>query len=497
MAKDYVIAYDRGTSGVKAALVDLDGNFMAARVESYPLYTERPGWAEQEPSDYWEGVLKATRRVVLESGIGPEGAKGIVFGSQWKGIIPVDGEGKALRRSMIWLDRRAEEEAERLNAHFGKRLFYASDYWPKLLWFREHCPELYGRTKMILEVNSFLKWKATGRAAMDVTNHFVKSFDGELQAFYDRFLEEAGISADKFPPMVKPEEKVGVLTDVAAKELGLVAGIPVFGGCGDIPAIAIGSGCMAQGEVHAYFGSSGWLGLVRAHSPKDLYVSPFDGERDIFLYPIQAIGLALNWTIRQFYRREAKELGEGIYDLINEDLADVPPGSGGVLAAPWMFGERPPLFSEAARGTFLNLNSCHDRRHMVKAVMEGVCYTLKMNVENDWERGGMRPTRICAVGGGAGSGVWMQALADILEVPVQVPANPRHAGAIGTACCARIGLGLCESFEEAAGQIKPWRSFRPRPEAVAIYRKGYETFRGLYRLLEPVFVAAGDGGDRQ
>ncbi|MDD3537656.1 MAG: FGGY family carbohydrate kinase [Eubacteriales bacterium] len=487
MTREYVIAYDLGTSGVKVALVDLKGRFICDATQNYPLLTPHPGWAEQDPMDYWQGVCNVARNVLAQAARRPQDARGIAFGTQWKGIIPLDAAGKVLHNSIIWLDSRAEDQAKRLNNHFHKELFCSADYWPKLLWFKENHPHLYEQANIILEANSFLKWKATGVAGIDISNHFTRSFDDGLQEFYEEFLRFGNMDLAKFPQLVRSTDLVGTVTTEAAAEMGLVPGIPVFGGCGDIPAITIGSGSTKVGNMHAYFGSSGWFGITRAHSDKDLYISPFDEQRDIFLFVSQSIGLSLNWTIEQLYHEEMKKLGTGIYDYINEQIENIPPGSDGVLATPWLYGERPPNFSEAARCNFLNLNSCHDRRHMLKALMESVCYTLKVNIEDHWAQNNARPACVNAVGGGACSAVWMQALADILELPVNVPRNPRHAGAIGTAYCALIGLGYCSSYEDAAANIEIEHAFRPRPEAIPVYRKSYDVFKELYSILQPVF----------
>lgn len=488
MAQKYIIAYDLGTSGVKVALIDLHGHFLCDETENYSLLTPHPGWAEQNPMEYWEGVCSGTKRVLQKSGCRPEDAQGVVFGTQWKGIIPIDANGNVLHNSIIWLDARAQQQSERLNAHFQKDIFCAADYWPKLLWFRENHADLYERADIIFEANSFLKWKATGEAWVDTSNHFIRSLDEQMQDFYLEYLHFCRMDIDKFPPLAIPSDMVGHITDAAAAEMGLVPGVPVFAGCTDVLAIAIGAGSTQLGGMHAYFGSSGWLGLTKAHT-FDLCVSPFDKTRDITMCAsMQAIGLSLNWTLSRLYQKEMEELGGGIFDFLTEELEDIPPGCEGVLATPWFYGERPPNFSELARGNFLNLNSCHTRKHMVKAMMEGVCYTLKMNVEAYWTVHGAKPAYINAVGGGACSPIWMQALADILEVPINVPRNPRHAGAVGTAYCALIGLGYCSSFEDAATQIEIAHSFQPRPDAMSVYRAAYPVFKGLYTTLEPLFA---------
>ena len=490
MEQNFVIAYDLGTSGVKVALVSMEGAVLATATDSYPLYTPRPNWAEQDPELYWQSVCRVTKEVFAASGLDPAGAAGLAFSTQWKGIIPIDCDGHVLHNSMIWLDARAESQAARMNAHFGAGKFSAADYWPKLMWLRENEPKIVDDAVMILEANSFLKWKATGEAAIDISNCFLRSFDPKLESLYEQILDFAGIPQEKFPRWVAFHERVGSITAAAAEEMGLVPGIPVFGGSSDIPAIAIGSGCSDVGGVHMYFGSSGWVGYSQTHTADELYISPFDQQRDIALFGLQAVGLSLNWAVDKLYAAEKQQLGDGVYDLMNREVAEIPAGCEGALATPWFCGERPPLFGSDARGNFLNLGPRHDRRHMTRAVMEGVCYALRMATTYNHEaKGYPMPKSVSVVGGGSGSDVWMQALADVLEIPVHVPRAPRHAGAVGTAYCVLLGLGVCQDYSDVARKIQIERSFYPQPENAAVYRRGYSVFKQLYGILKPMFSA--------
>lgn len=488
MDSRFVIAYDLGTSGVKVALVDMEGRVLSIATASYPLFVEHEGWAEQDPELYWDRVCQVTKEVIAKSGYDPANAAGMAFSTMWKGIIPVDKDGKVLHNSIIWLDCRSVEQAARLNARFGEGRFAPSDYWPKLLWLKENKPEVLEQAVTVLEVNSFLKWKATGVAAVDISNNFIHSFDPEIQSFYNEVMDFCGIDMEKFPKWVDASDFVGNVTEAAAKELGLVAGIPVFGGCSDISAIAIGSGCCDLGHVHLYFGSSGWVGHSLPHSAGDLYNSPFDTVRDISLDAMQAIGLSFNWVVDRLYGHEHKEMGDGVYDFINAEIAELPAGSDGVIATPWFYGERPPMLSENSRGSFMNLSAKHDRRHMARAILEGVCYTLKMKSMLRKEAGGADwpPEVLHAVGGGSGSDPWMQMLADIMNVPVCVPYSPRHAGAVGTAYCVFVGLGVCKDLNEVAQSMKMERRFDPRPEQVAAYEKCYAAFLRTCGLVKPM-----------
>jgi xylulokinase len=483
----YILSYDLGTSGVKVSKVDLDGHIICRATENYSLYSPKDNWAEQDPEQYWTSVCAVTRRIISESGSDPKAAKAIVFGTQWKGIIPINENGKVLHNSIIWLDARAGKQADELNKKFGKTMFCAADYWPKLAWLKENMPEVYDNAEYILKVNSFLKWKATGVMASDVTNHFIRSFDPELQKVYDAFLSFVGMDINKFPKLIKSTDFVGEVTEEAAKAMGITPGVPVFGGCSDIAAISIGAGACERGNYHTYFGSSGWVGAMTKHDSSSIYLSPFDEKNDIRIFGVQAIGLSQNWCIEQLYNAEKQKMGDNIFSFVDEEVKPIPPGSAGLLATPWFYGERPPFFGEKARGVFFNLGSQHDRRYMINAIMEGVCYSLRMNREMLAEIAGRYPDSVNSVGGGACSEHWMQILADVLEIPVHVPENPRHAGAIGTAYCAMIGLGLCKDFTEAKQRIRIEKTFLPRENAKAEYRLMFDVYKKLYPTFKELF----------
>ena len=168
MKKEFVFSYDLGTSGVKAALVSLEGRVLDTATAEYPLYLPAPDMAEQEPTDYWNGVCAATRAVLEKTGIAPESVAGIAFGTQWKGIIPVSADGRVLHRSMIWMDARGSKEADELNERYHTNVFSATDIWARLAWIRRNRPELIDEAEMILDANAYLKWRATGEYATDV-----------------------------------------------------------------------------------------------------------------------------------------------------------------------------------------------------------------------------------------------------------------------------------------------------------------------------------------
>ncbi len=482
MKHDYVLSYDFGTSGVKIALVDLQGNLEASEIIGYALLTPRPGWAEQDPDEFWQAVCQGTRKVMSGANVPARSVVGLAFGTQWKGIIPVDAQGRTLHNAIIWLDGRAGKQAAVLNARLHTDSFTERDYWARLMWVKEERPGIYARTQTFLEVNAFLKFKATGVKAVDLTNDFIHHPDPGIQDDYSRVLAAAGLDPEKFPPQVLPAEKVGEMTAQAAADMGLREGIPVFGGCGDIPAIAIGAGCSAQGRAHIYLGSSGWLAVSvaeRRAGVGELYQA-FDQGKELLLYVMQSACMAQNWAVRQLYRGEQERLKDGVFRFIDQDMADVAPGCERMIATPWLHGELPPLSNEA-RMVFFNINNRHDRRHMMKAVLEGICFSLRWKIDMYREQTGQALEAIRVVGGAAGSDQWMQSLANILGIPVMIPENAAHAGAIGTAYCAIVGLGRCPDFEAADEMIQVAKVFSPDPA----YRELYDQLFGVYKALYP------------
>lgn len=488
MTHSYIASYDVGTSGVKATFLNVKGEVCSYSTVTYSLLTPQPNWVEQDPALYWEAICLASKKAMQQLDAAPSQVKGIAFGTQWKGILPLDEHDEVLYNTIIWLDGRAAEQAVKLNERLNTNVMYDREYWPKLMWIKEEMPDLYKKTNCFLEVNSYLKFKATGIKAVDMTNNFIFSTNQRLQTYYDRILKAADLDPGKFPPLVMSAERVGGLTAKAAIELGLVEGIPVFGGCGDIPAIAIGAGSSSLGGNHIYLGSSGWFGTVipeRINGIGELYQS-FDQDKDLMIYPIQSACMTLDWAINQFYKVEKGILEDNIFMLIDKELTDVPAGSLSLIATPWIHGELQPL-SNHAKAVFFNITNHHDRRHFLSAIMEGICYMLRWKIEIFEKETGQTLDSIRVVGGGACSEPWMQMMASILQIRVSVPSSPQHAGAVGTAYCALIGLGICKDFEEADQNILENRTFLPNKEHTGLYNQLYGVFKSLYPRLKDVY----------
>ncbi len=267
----YVIAHDVGTSSIKTALINAAGEIIAHCTLPYSLIYPKPGWVEQNPEDYWNGSVINTRKVLDESKIDRDEIIGIVFSTQAMGIIPVDKEGKHLRNNITWVDSRAAAEARWLmNLVGGKSIFKkiigieitGKDVLPKLRWLKDNEPDIYRKADKVLDVNAYLKFRATGKKVFEWSGACSYVFDSKKKDWNRLLFKIIGFDLTKLPSLIRSIDVVGTLTKESAAELGLPEHINVFGGCDDTQSAAIGSGSTEEGEAHIYLGTSAWAGVT-------------------------------------------------------------------------------------------------------------------------------------------------------------------------------------------------------------------------------------------
>ncbi|MFB2596982.1 FGGY-family carbohydrate kinase [Herbiconiux sp. P17] len=485
-----VLAYDFGTTSLKAAVVEHGGRLLADANAGYPIVQPHPGWAEQNPALLWQKAGEVGRTALERAGRTGHDIDSVVFVAPWKGVVPVSEAGEVLADAIIWMDGRAAEQAAALNERAGFFVGTGQEYWPRLMWLKQHRPAVWAKARWILGLNSYLKWRATGVVVTEPSDDFISAPPVDDGGRHAAILAAAGLSGDlhRFPPQRAATEVAGALTAGAAADLGLRAGIPVFGGFGDIPAITVGTGPVASGAAHIYFGTSSWLLSVlapgrRLDAPLTVRI---DAEHDAAVFPLQTGCLAYDWIVEQLYGAEKAHLNDEIQDFVNAQVAEVPPGSGNLLATHWLNGELPPL-SKNAKGTFINLTTQHDRRHMVRAVMESLCYTHRGSLERLEQQTGEHLAEITVVGGGATSEVWMQMLADVIDRVVVVPANPRATGVIGAHWCSVVGLGEAAGFASVLRSEPSARRFAPQPANRAAYDRMFALHDRIFPALKDLF----------
>ncbi|MCK5701153.1 MAG: hypothetical protein KAI29_08375, partial [Cyclobacteriaceae bacterium] len=312
MERKFVIAHDVGTSSNKAVLIDTEGNIITSSEVEYGFEYPNPGWVEQNPEDYWKAIVASTKSIINTSRVKSSEIIGIVFTTQAMGIIPIDKQNNILHNNITWVDGRAEKQAKKLMIRFlGRKVFKSivgieltgKDVIPKLMWLKETQPELYKKTEYFLDVNGFLKYKATGKKVAEWSGACSYAFNLKKKDWERIFFKLAGIDTSKLPPLVRSVDNVGGLTKEAAAALGLEQDLPVFGGCDDTQSAAIGTGAIGEGEGHIYLGTSAWVGVMTERSPKfknnAVCLQSADPTKNLVVGITESAGANLEWLIER------------------------------------------------------------------------------------------------------------------------------------------------------------------------------------------------------
>lgn len=485
---EYIISYDFGTSGVKAALVRRDGAIATVREKGYPLLKPRPMYVEQSPEDFWNAVCEVTHGVLEDSGVNPADIKGLSFSVQAVTLIPVDEKGNVLYNAISWLDCRAEKQANEINEHAGAIVVRSQDMQSRILWIKENMPEMYAKTKYFLDCDGFLQYKCTGIMAVPSDYKGIRWQHPDIIEYNN--ICNALIDVEKLPPMVEACQEFGNLDKKGAEELGLLQGTPVFGGMIDVTAAAAGCGCTKPGDAHVYFGSSGWVSVMI-----DKVYNCSEGT-----YQLNSItpGLMIyggctnccctmqNWIIDRFYSNEKEELGDQLFSFLMKEMESVPDGCDDLYAAPWLFGEQFPIADPHLRAMFFNISDIHTRAHFLKATLESLCFSMRGQLDVCKKDTGIVVRKLGANGGGSLSPIWMQMLADVIGVPIEVPEEPRHSGAIGAALAVAIGLGWC-SIENVYDFVHIQHVYKPNPANKALYDKKYQIWYKMYDSVKALY----------
>lgn len=497
----YVFSHDVGTSSVKTALVDQRGNVHAQEISAYSFQYPKPGRVEQQPEDYWNGVVQNTRKIVARKLVDTSHIIGIVFSTQAMGIIPLDDQGRVLHPNITWVDGRAEVQALQLMRKLGGKTLFkyiagvavtGKDVIPKLRWMKQHLPEIYAQTTTILDVNGYLKYKATGERVAEWSGACSYGFDLKKKDWERLVFKGAGVDVNKLPRLVRSTDLIGTLTTEAAAQLNLPPETKVFGGCDDTQSAAMGSGASQEGQAHIYLGTSAWVGVSTRknlkHKSGAYCLQSADPAMNLIVGITESAGSNLDWLIDKFYHLEKRDPKiADIYHFINTETEGVPDGCDHLIFTPWLLGERCPVNTTTTRGTLFNLSLEHSRGHMVKALLEGIGYNLRWIMENFERDFGLNIRTIRAIGGGSVNDQWMQGIANITGKTVETTTQPKMAGAVGAATCAFVGAGIFSDFSEASGFIRLDKTFVPQEGKKSTFDTLFKTYQQLYFNLSKVY----------
>jgi len=512
MSEKVIVAHDMGTSSDKAVLITVHGEIIGEAKQHYPVHHPKPGWAEQNPDNWWDAVCATTRQVLKDNKISPDHVAGITFASQTLGLVPVNKQGDPLRPAMIWLDSRSAEIVHhhlwkwpRVMGYHPLRLIRflsitggapghtGKDQIGKLLWLKKHEPDIYGQTEKFLDVKDFVVFRLTGNTTTSADLAFLWwMMDSRKQKnqWHPALCHMAGVDRKRLADIQPSAAIVGKVTHEAAKKTGLNPGTPVINGSGDFGASALGSGALEEGELIACLGTSGWIASHVTQRKIDVphYAGCIGSALPEQFYLVLAFqetaGICLEWVKDHvLYHKDQikKEFHVSkIYEILDQLAQNAAPGSEGLIFTPWMYGERCPLDDDTVRAGLINLGLNHSREHIVRAVLEGVALNMRWAmevIENLYSPS----TYLNLIGGGAQSDTWCQILADVTNREIRRVADPRHAGARGVALLASMSLGYMGSVLEMKKRIHVDKTFKPNPENRSLYNKRFSMFKDFYQ----------------
>ncbi len=498
MNKPYLLGIDIGTSACKVAVFDREGNVVRAGAGDYAVYYPQPGWAEQDPDEWWRVICRTVRNVLADGEILPGQIAGVSIDGQSWSAIAIDKEGNVLTRTPIWMDTRAQSICDRLNREIGAdRIFEVSGNslqpsytTAKVLWYKENLPEVYGRIYKILQSNSFIAYRLTGEISQDISQGYgLHFFDMKKGTWDEDMCREMGLPIDFFPEIVPCDHIVGTVTAAAAEQIGLLAGTPVVAGGLDACCGTLGAGVIHPGETQEQGGQAGGMSIcMDTYKADPRLILGYHVVPGLWLLQggTTGGGGVMRWFEHEFadYERSIQEV-KGISSLnqLNVIAEKVPAGCEGLIFLPYMAGERSPIWNPEAKGVFYGLDFSKTKGHMVRACMEGVALSLRHNLETAKEAGA-EVNVLRAMGGSANSRLWTQIKADMTGKPIIVPSSDT-ATTLGAAMLAGVAVGMYKDYEEAVKlTVKETRRHEPDPEKKEIYDRVYGKYIELYESLK-------------
>ncbi len=501
---EYVIGADIGTQSTKALLVETaTGRIVAQHAKSYQPETPKPLWAEQWPSVWLDAVAECIAACAAKAPAAE--IKAVCVSSLYGGSgIPVDADLQPLHPCLIWMDRRAGAEVEWVRANIDLERLYdvtgngVDSYYgfTKMLWLQKHRPEVWARTRWLLPPNAYVARMLTGELAVDHSSagNIGGVYDIKRRAWSPEMLDRLGIPAAMMPErLVESSEIVGGLLAGWATRLGLATGTSVVAGGVDAAVATFAAGATRQGQHVAMMGTSMCWGTITqtTDARRGLITMPhvFNGLHDLYVFGgAIAAGASVAWYRDQFCEAEAAAArlsGGDVHQLLEDAARGVPAGSDGIVFLPYLMGERSPIWDDRASGAFVGLSLFHTRAHLYRAVLEGVTFALRHNIEAGAE-GLALADRLVVVGGAAHSDLWMQIIADITGYPVFTIEEEVEAP-LGAALLAAIGVGLITRERAAQGWVT--LAARAQPQA-GDGRSAYDRLFGVYKDLYPALKAS-------
>ena len=495
MEKDLIMTCDTGTTGCKCTLFNVKGEALFAVRRGYPTQYPHPNWAEQDPDVILEAMLDGIRELLLQ--VNPQRIACVGLSGTMNGCIPVDKDGKALYPNIIHSDSRTEEQVKRILEVVPFEDFYrltgnrADTHYtlPKILWLKDNAPDVYRRARWFMNIKDYLYGSLTGR--MGYTDYSDASLtialDINRRQWATDLLGELELDVNRMPTILKGHDVRGKITRDIYRRCGLLPGTPVAIGGGDGACTTRGSGVSEPGSAYCYIGSSAWVAQLLDHPILDPQARIFnwldmDGEDYHVCGTVQCGAAAFDWCLKNLLGGH-----EGSADIsIVENMArQIAPGAEGVLFLPTLMGWRTPYWDANTRGCLMGFSLYHDQRHIARAIYEGIAFALNACAEVMAECDA--PVRsLLLTGGGARSGLWPDMIAAIFGLTTQVHRSPGETTSLGAAIAAGVGVGLFNSYADAACMVSARSTHPVNPQWQQTYKKVYAIYADIYRQIKPL-----------
>ncbi|QFF97605.1 xylulokinase [Psychrobacillus glaciei] len=482
----YVIGVDLGTSAVKILLVNQHGDVVLSVSKPYPIINEKTGYSEQNPKDWVEQTTTGLFELLKGFDGNIEAIEGISFSGQMHGLVLLDENNEVLRPAILWNDTRTTAECQRIYEVVGeKRLLDITKNpalegftLPKLLWVKDHEPQVFSKVITFVLPKDYLRYKITGKLQMEYSDAAgTLLMDVSKKEWSTEICELLGIEPSCCPPLVPSHSEVGKITAEFAEATGLSKSTRIFAGGADNACGAIGSGILEDGKTLCSIGTSGVVLSYEASDDKDFggKVHYFNHGAPNSFYTMGvtlAAGYSLTWFKDTFARDES-------FDRLLADVGSVPVGSNGLLFTPYLVGERTPHADASIRASFIGIDSSHQRRDFVRAVLEGITFSLNESI-HIFRENGKRIDTIVSIGGGALNDDWLQIQADIFDAKI-IRLKSEQGPGMGAAMLAAYGCGWFDSLKDCANEfLKEDRQFQPNKSNVQKYKKLFSIYQDVY-----------------
>ncbi|MBS4193766.1 xylulokinase [Lederbergia citri] len=482
----YVIGVDLGTSAVKILLMNQDGEVCQEVSKSYPLIQEKSGYSEQNPEEWVGKTIEGLTEMVKNFNGDIQDIEGLSFSGQMHGLVLLDEDHKVLRNAILWNDTRTTVQCRKIEDIVGKeRLLDITKNpalegftLPKILWVKEHEPTIYGKASVFLLPKDYLRYRLTGHLHSEFSDAAgTLLLDVGEKKWSKEICNLLGIDISLCPPLVASHEQTGTLKSEVADKTGLSGNVKVFAGGADNACGAIGSGILSEGKTLCSIGTSGVVLSYEQRNDLDFggKVHYFNhGEENAFY--TMGVTLAAGYSLSWFKDVFAKEID---FDELLNGIDEVPIGANGLIFTPYIAGERTPHADSVIRGSFIGMDASHERKDFVRAVLEGITFSLNESIEI-FRENGKKIDNVISIGGGAKNKEWLQMQADIFNVEIMKLASEQGPG-MGAAMLAAYGCGWFSSLKECADKfVQVSETFTPKEENVEAYRKLFKLYQDVY-----------------